>query len=184
MTDYYLESGISGSVESRLTSWCPGAGHVNFTGWANALDLSTWNGGTQRVECAPSSNIKSIKVHVNKIHGCSNSACWSNVVDNTVKVELWTGVKFAGGPTGTKVGEALFVHLDDILVTDGTTYNRPGSGYLSIGWTPDTPSGTCSACYTGHHVHMQSDTAASLHSNMSCDASISCCGTQMYKWTV
>ncbi len=192
MTDYYVETGITGSITSRLTSCCCQNGaHVNFSGWANALDVATHNRLTQRIEIAPSSNIRSIKTFVNPTHGCSDSDCWSYAIDNTVKVELWTGSLSGGQPTGTKIGGVLYVHADDIAVANNTAYNI--SGHKALGWTPDRPVDppggatcyTCRTCYTGHHVHMQSDTGASLNPGTTdCHDVVNCCGTNLYKWTV
>lgn len=171
---YYLESGISGEITSRLSIYCPStSGHVNFSGWANALDWATWNGGTQRIECAPGVGIGSIKTYHRLGIGCL-SECSNQPQDDAVEVHLYTG----SGGSGTLVGKVLYVHVEDILVSDGGTYNV--SGYVSIGWVP---ADACGSCYTGAHTHVQSDSGASLVSGLTdCGDSIACCGTNQYQW--
>lgn len=173
---YYLESGITGHISSRLSSYCPGCCHVNFSGWANALDWATWNGGTQRIECEPGTGINSAKTIHRLGIGCLTE-CSGQPQDDAVEVHFYTGYN----ATGTLVGKALYVHVDNILVDSNQVYNKPWSGgYLSIGWVP---ASACGGCYTGAHTHMQSDTGGSLVSGLTdCGDSIACCGTNQYQW--
>lgn len=122
---------------------------------------------------AMAAGIGSIKTYHRLGIGCL-SECSNQPQDDAVEVHLYTG----SGGSGTLVGKVLYVHVEDILVSDGGTYNV--SGYVSIGWVP---ADACGSCYTGAHTHVQSDSGASLVSGLTdCGDGIACCGTNQYQW--
>jgi hypothetical protein len=185
MTTYYVEAGISGYISSRLLVFCEGGAHTNFNGWANALDWATTDGGIQRIECAPSSNIKSIRTFHRLGMGCLNAGCTGGI-DNAVEVHFYTHPLDANGNnTGFRIARALYVHVNNILVGNNVGYNVSPPSYKSIGWiNPTPPAGhACLTCYTGPHVHMQSDSVGALvPGKTDCWDPISCCGTQQYQF--
>jgi len=172
---YYVESGITGSITANSVYCCCGGSHTGHSGWYNQTDWATWNGGTQRIECAPGSGINSIRTFVHQPFGCSD--CGSGPQKDAVEVHFYT----SSDGSGTPVAKVLYFHVDSILVSNNTVYPRSGFGdYKSIGWVP---ASSCGSCYSGAHTHVATNSGGSRVSGLTdCGDSISCCGTNQFQW--
>lgn len=103
---YYVESGITGSITANSTYCCCGTTHSGHTGWYNQTDWATWNGGTQRIECAPGAGINSVRTFIHSSFGCSD--CGSGPQKDAVEVHFYT----SNNGSGTPVAKVLYFHVD------------------------------------------------------------------------
>lgn len=101
-------------------------------------------------------------------------------------VEMWSGAKSGGQPTGSKIGEVFFANLTNPYI--GVLDTGWDASHVLRGWSQWAQISTASGCtgdchdycYSGPHIHMAAVNPSCYNSALNCSTSYNVGGNWIY----
>lgn len=137
------------------SAYCSGGCHASNQG-TRPLDIQGSAGDYIDFWCDP--GVLCLKTISYPGDGCGGT--YGSPWDDGVKVQMWSGAKSGGAPTGVLIGEVFFAHLDSPFI--GVLDTGWDAGNVLRGWSQwariasaSGCTGACNtSCYSGPHIHM------------------------------